>query len=152
MPASRSSCRLAATRTRPTPRTGSERVDRLRDTGCRAARVVGGSPVKNWSPQTPVRADVPRRGAALRLTPTVFWRVSARCTLPTRVTLTRKFDPGAIFHQLESLNWWNWKPDCHMCFQSRKTFVLLKEDNRLPGTSTLSTSASVAMYANVRQI
>jgi len=86
-------------------------------------RGVGGSQAKTLAPHAAVGLDVPRSRAAPRLTPTVFWRVSARLTLPTHVTLTRKFGPGAIFHQLDPLNWWEWKPNYRMFFQGRKTFV-----------------------------
>jgi hypothetical protein len=67
-------------------------------------RVVGGSRGKTSPPQTPVGADVPRRGAAPRLAPTVHRRVSAGLTLPRRSTACGELLSSGNLH-------WNWLPN-----------------------------------------
>lgn len=67
-------------------------------------RVVGGSRGKTSPPQTLVGADVPRRGAAPRLAPTVHRRVSAGLTLPRRSTASGELLSSGILH-------WNWLPN-----------------------------------------
>ncbi len=61
---------------------------------------MGGSQAKTLAPHTAVSLDVPRSRAAPRLALKVLRRMSARSTLPTRATRTRKFDCGAVLHHV----------------------------------------------------